>query len=365
MDKECIRRELTMEVIVGAFMAMIMFGLVYFTVILSAQRLFTDKYELEVIFEDVMGLRNGDNVVVRGMPIGKVSELRLNTNGVHVVALLDQRIRVREGYRMSIVPTTVLGGRHLHIDEGPEDAEELPIDTLFEGELTYDLMADASELVYELKQELVDGGTIENLTAVSRDLKAITAGLQAGKGTIGKLLREDTLHEELSGAVASLKVIAAKLEKGEGTLGKLLADDTLHTDLSTTVASLKAVSGRLDKGEGTLGKLLVDATLHKELAATAASLRNVAARLESGKGTAGKLLADDDTLYRDLSAAASSLKTIAGRIENGEGLLGRLVADDALYSQVEELVGEVREAVDDFRETAPITTFTSIFFGAF
>ena len=42
-----------------------------------------------------------------------------------------------------------------------------------------------------------------------------------------------------------------------------------------------------------------------------------------------------------------------------------MMQDDTMYNEVNDLVGEARAAIDDFRETAPIVTFTSIFFGAF
>jgi len=42
-----------------------------------------------------------------------------------------------------------------------------------------------------------------------------------------------------------------------------------------------------------------------------------------------------------------------------------LIEDDGLYEDAEKLVGEVRAAVDDIRETSPVVTFTSILFGAF
>ena len=46
-------------------------------------------------------------------------------------------------------------------------------------------------------------------------------------------------------------------------------------------------------------------------------------------------------------------------------MLGRLVNDDGLYEQIEGIVEEARAALDDVRETSPVVTFTSIFFGAF
>jgi hypothetical protein len=52
-------------------------------------------------------------------------------------------------------------------------------------------------------------------------------------------------------------------------------------------------------------------------------------------------------------------------ISSGEGTLGKLARDDELYEEAKLLLHEIRAAVDDIREVTPITTFTSIFFGAF
>jgi len=43
----------------------------------------------------------------------------------------------------------------------------------------------------------------------------------------------------------------------------------------------------------------------------------------------------------------------------------KMVKDEKLYNDIQSIVKEARATIDDFRETAPITTFSSIFFGAF
>lgn len=325
--------EISTEVIVGAFMVMVLLGLGYFTIILSREAWFAKRYHENVSFHNVMGLREGDGVVVRGMPIGKVSGLSLTNSEVRVALTLDQPVRMRKGYRVRIVSTSILGGRYLEIDEGPKDAPALPQGITYHGEDAYDLMADAAEIVHSVRQSLTAGGVMTNIEQAVADLRMITGRVAAGKGTIGRLLSEDdTLYRDLSETVASLKTLSGRLEKGQGSLGRLLAeDDTLYRDLSATVASLKTVSGRLEKGEGTLGRLL----------------------------------SSDDTLYRNLDETMASVRAIARKIESGEGLLGRLVQDDSLYTEVKAAVQEARETIDDMRETTPVVGFTSVFFGAF
>lgn len=91
---------------------------------------------MHVTFRDVMGLRDGDSVVVRGMPIGKVKELKLaeseSCSGVCVTLMLDNELTMHDGYEIKIISTSILGGRQLHIDEGPFDGEVVDLE-LYRG----------------------------------------------------------------------------------------------------------------------------------------------------------------------------------------------------------------------------------------
>jgi phospholipid/cholesterol/gamma-HCH transport system substrate-binding protein len=299
MKSHWLGRELTMEVVVGAFMVVVFLGLGYFTIILTRENWFVPKYTMQVRFTDVMGLTVGDDVVVRGMPVGKVKRLSLENepaSRVLVTLTLDQSIPVRKGYKITVASTSMLGGRDLAIDQGPEASPLIPNGIVLDGVQPYDLMADAAQMVNSIKTSLIDGGVITNMQS----------------------------------AVAQLNEMISRVNQGKGVLGKLLSeDDTLYNNLSASVTSLKNISGGIERGEGSIGKLV-----------------------------------KDDTVYNDLSATAASLKNISGSIERGEGVLGKLVKDDTLYKKLESTVDEARATIDDYRETAPIVTFTSVFFGA-
>lgn len=301
MKKDWIARELTIEIVVGVFIVMIFLGLGYFTIMLSKETWLGNKHKLEVVFQDVMGLREGDNVVVRGMPVGKIKGMNLEEDGVHILTVFNVGVEpvMKQDYRITIIATSILGGRYLMIDEGSEDAAEIKDKSyLYEGQQPYDLIADAAELMHAVRAGVVEGGIVDNFKDAS-----------------------DAMRE-----------IAERLRKGKGTLGRLLAeDDQLYNDMAAAVASLKQISARVEKGEGTIGKLF---------------------------GT-------DEQLYKDISGTVASLKRITSSIDNGEGSIGKLVRDDALYEEVKGAVEEMRAAIDDMRETTPVATFTSIFFGAF
>ena len=332
MRAKCINRELTTEVIVGAFMLTVLLGLGYFTIILSREAWFREQQPLSVRFAHVMGLRDGDNVVCRGMPIGTIASLELKQDGVHILAKLDSPVTLHEDYVITVVTTSMLGGRHLEIDEGTHALPTLVRD-VYDGTLPYDLIGYAAAVVNGLRKGLIEDGTIDNLRLASEQLRDITARVNSGEGFLGSLVaKEDTLYEDLAGTAKALREITAKLQEGKSTIGKLLSDDD---------------------------------RIYEDLTATVASLRTVAERLESGKSTLGKLMSDDAEIYRDLADATASAKRIAESLEKGEGLMGRMLTDDSLYDDVSSTVKEARDTMEDMREASPVSTFTSIFFGAF
>ncbi len=201
-----------MELAVGAFMFVALLSLAFFTILLSRDNFFQKTYPLEVVFEDVMGLRDGDNVVVRGMVVGKVRKLVLQADGVHVRAALLRPINLKKDCTVEIIATSVLGGRYMQIEEGSA-AEALPADSVLRGQKPHDMIALASSVV--------------------ADLKAISSQIQAGQGTLGKLIYDDALYNDLN-------EVAKKINSGQGTLAKLVNDDELYEQAKKALIEVRA-----------------------------------------------------------------------------------------------------------------------------
>lgn len=142
-------------------------------------------------------------------------------------------------------------------------------------------------------------------------------------------------------------------------------NDGILEDLKASMAQVRKITASLGEGTGTLGRLLEDDQLYGEIQQIAANIRTLSDRLAKGEGTLGRLLGEDDQVYRDLAATIAQIRGLAESVGRGEGSVGKLLSDEALYLEFESLLREGRAAMDDFRETSPITTFTSIFFGVF
>jgi phospholipid/cholesterol/gamma-HCH transport system substrate-binding protein len=323
-------KEMTMEVTVGVVMFMILLTLGIFTIVLSRENIFKKNYPVKIMFSNVMGLSEGDNVVLRGVKIGTVKQMTVVSNGVMVIISLDYNPDFHEDYSIEVMPSSVLGGRYLNLKEGTARAPKLPDDAVLKGKPPIDLIDEASGTITAIREALEEGGILKNL--------------------------EKTM--------ANFKDVSTRLSRGEGTLGKLMTDDSLYRELQTISVDLKKVSDELAAGRGTLGKLLMDDTVYEDLRSISGNFRKVSDEVAAGKGTLGKLLTDD-SLYVRIDEVAADLKVVTERLAKGEGTLGKLSKDEELYTETVQLIEEARATLDDIRETSPIVSFSSIFFGAF
>ncbi|MDF7806750.1 MlaD family protein [Pontiellaceae bacterium B12219] len=304
-------REISVEILVGLFMFTVLIALSIFTIVLSHEKLWSESHSYEFVFTEVSGLREGDAVYLRGMNVGRVKQTTLEDNRVHVYVTLDLPVTLRHGYQIDVVDASMLGGKILKIYEGPDDAPVLGENITIIGRKPVDMIQQLGEAVEGL-QEMINA-------------------VASGQGTLGKLLHDDTMYENMTAISEDLQVVIDKVARGEGTVGKLLNDDSVYDDAAVVMANLRSVTDRIAAGEGTVGKLLME----------------------------------DSTVYENVDATMVAVRGITESINAGEGTLGKLVRDAKLYDEATLLVEDVRAAIDDLREASPITSFGSVMFGAF
>ena len=66
----------------------------------------------------------------------------------------------------------------------------------------------------------------------------------------------------------------------------------------------------------------------------------------------------------DAAKLVANLRAVSERLEKGEGTLGKLVAEREMYDEVNAALKDVRQIIDNYRDTTPITTFGALATGA-
>jgi phospholipid/cholesterol/gamma-HCH transport system substrate-binding protein len=196
-------------------------------------------------------------------------------------------------------------------------------------------------------------------------------GVEQGKGTVGRLLADDSLFEQAVEMTAALQSAGERLgaagdrvsrlvdeaSTGNGMIARLLQDDSLYDRALGLIKDLES-------GQGTLGQLIQNPEVYDEIRAAAGNLSAFSERLNDPDSSVSRLLSDNGRLYSRIEGALGALDEIGKEAKEGDGTIGRLLRDPALYEEARQTLDGVRKAVEDFREQAPISTFGSLFFGA-
>ena len=336
------------EVVTGVFMLAVLSLLVYFTIVISGVDIFLGReyVRVTIAFDGVGGLKDHDNVMYRGTKVGTVDHVRLTETNLVAVVDVDKGVVLRTGYRAYVQSMSLLGGNHLVLEEGFGEPIELAHAPMLHGETPTDWMRDVAQIARNLSsatsgEELRT--IVTNLAVVSEKVRLVSERLEAGEGILGRLMSKDDggLYEDLRGTMSNAR--------------------DASSDLKTTLANASVVSDRLVKGEGPLGKLLSpDETALEDLKDAIASFRRTCDSLNMGED----LKTGVTNAVAGANRLVDSLNVVADRLKSGEGTLGRLATAETLYKEVEGLVRDARQVLDNFRDTTPITTFSSLATGA-
>ena len=329
---------------------------------------FSKKLHLKARFSDANGLREGSEVRLAGVRVGKVEKITLlapsdvpNAPRVEALMTIDSTIdgrpateRIRSDSQAQQGSPSLLGNEML-INITPGTAVGQPVQD-------YAILPSSSS---NTVNDFATSGTdlAQRLSKLSDEISGIVRDVKDGKGTIGRLFSDEALYNNLNATIRETEDVMRQVRSGNGSAGKFLNDPALYNNFNDVTLQLKAIADDLRAGRGSAGKFLTDDQLYARLNRTADRLdrsvdqiNNLIAEVNSGRGTLGKLIKDEQ-IYNDARAAIARFNTTAERIDTmvaaaqrGEGTVGRLLTDDTLYTNVNQLSSESVKLIYDFRQ---------------
>ena len=329
---------------------------------------FSRKLHLKARFADANGLREGSEVRLAGVRVGKVERIVLlepstDTTAPRVEAqmVIDATIdgkqaneRIRTDSQAQQGSPSLLGNEML-INITPGSSMGQPIS---EGAV---LPSSSSNTV----NDFATSGTelAQRLSKLSDEINLIVKDVRDGKGTVGRLFSDEALYNNLNATIRETEDVMRQVRSGEGSAGRFINDPALYNNANDIAIQLRAIAEDIRAGRGTAGKLLTEDELYNRINRTADRLDKsvdqinlMVAEINAGRGTLGKLIRDEQ-IYNDARAAIARFNTTAERIDSmvaaaqrGEGTVGKLLHDDSLYSNVNQLSSEGVKMLYDFRQ---------------
>lgn len=305
---------------------------------------FASKFFIYTYLGDSAAMTEGAAVRLNGILVGKIRKIGLSgesdPNRVIKMELeIDQKFmsQIPVDSEIGFSAENVLGSKFLNIKRG-QSKQMIKSGAELKARDDKDFLE-----VVQSAQPL-----LESAQNILRRIDRIVAIVESGKGSIGKLLVDQQLYDNLNKAIGDVQKVTAQVAGGGGTIGRLLKDESLYDDVRRTVNRLDAIAVDLQAGQGTAGKLLKDPALYDELKKSSEELRGLLADLNAGKGTAGKLLRDD-ALHNRIVASIDKVNGTIDRLNSGQGTLGQLMVNPALYENLTAATGEMRSLMKDFR----------------
>jgi phospholipid/cholesterol/gamma-HCH transport system substrate-binding protein len=316
-----------------AVFAIVMSGLLVFAVG-GEGGFFWQRYPLKTRFPNIATVRAGTPVRLAGIEVGAVTGVEFAGEAV------DAWFEVSNDVRPLITDRSVaVIGTISMLGEGALDITSAPGGTP---------VPDWGYVRSGLSPGSIAALT-ESANAGLAQANLLVGDLRAGKGTLGRLITDESAYREMDALLASAGRVARAIETGRGSAGRLINDRRLYDELAAATANLNGITERVRAGEGSLGVLLNDPAMAKSLAAASARLDGITERLERGEGTVGKLLTDD-ALHARLTSLTARLDDLSSHLQSGRGTAGRLLQDDMLYENMSASVAELRQLISDIRK---------------
>lgn len=112
-------KKFDLELAAGLFVIAGILCLGYLSVKLGRMEVFRGKgYEIQAVFSNIGGLKNGSSVVIAGVEVGRVKEIILDDYQGHVVIILPLDLRIQEDAIASIKTKGLIGEKYIEITPG-------------------------------------------------------------------------------------------------------------------------------------------------------------------------------------------------------------------------------------------------------
>src|SRR5579863_10083982 len=334
------------ELKVGIFVLVGLFILAVGVFYVSGGGVLGPKYRLTTYLPEVDGLATGAPVSLDGVQVGNVETVGLTSHpsdrdhSITLTLRIDKKYQndIRTDSSASLVTQGLLGDRYVTVSRGLTGTP-LPPNGILPGH------EEAA-----MKQMVERGADLmQNLGALSDDLRGIVDQVHTGKGTLGKLMNDPTLYNHLDDTVSRVDAMAASIQQGQGSVGKLVTDDDLYNKVDSAVGKADDVLGAVRDQKGSLGKLVYDPSAYDSIKGVADKGDAMLADVRAGKGSLGKL-ATDDSLFNNLRDASASVRDATAKLNSNQSTAGKLFSDPKLYDNLTGLTTNMNGLISDFRQ---------------
>ncbi len=272
----------------------------------NKQQMFGKTEHLKAVFTNIGGLQLGNNVRYAGINVGTVQEITMiNDTAIRVDMIIDKSIfkNIKKNAIATIGSDGLVGSMIINIVPGKGVAdfvEANDVITSFNRIRSDDMLTTLNT-------------TNQNAALLTADLLKITKEITEGKGTVGILINDTVMANDLKKTMRYLKITSQGTSESVVKLNQLITNlnkkDNVVGVLSDTVVAnkIKSITINLEKSSREINKVVENLN---------ATILNV----KDGKG-AINYLSNDPKLVKNIDSTMTNINQASSRLnENLEAL---------------------------------------------
>ena len=185
-------------------------GLLLFAVVLfiigKKNNLFTPVFTLTSTFYNVSGLQVGNNIRFSGITVGTVDDIQIiNDSTVKVVMVLQNAVKkfIKADSKAIIGSEGIIGDRLVIISQGSTESPVVKEGQLLESEEP----VETDEIMASLQI------TAANAEVITEQLAEVMIKVNSGNGTLGRLISDPTIANNLSTTMQNMKTSSKGLSE--------------------------------------------------------------------------------------------------------------------------------------------------------
>lgn len=273
------------EVLVG-IVAVVALAVAIMGSLFLARGALAPGYPVYAVFPWGAGLRAGQPVLLSGVTVGYVDDVRFRRDGFLVVAMrVDKSYQIPKSTTARVVPNGVFGDMMVAMSPGEMTLEDFAVgDTIPAGAPAVgmgDVLArvdsigrDLQAITRAVNRELVEERGLASLRqTVNNANRLIETISQVAQAQSEELTRTQQSLQRVANAVDSSKIASTVQSMGQAAD----AVSALSTDLRVTTSRLNSVLQRLETTDGTAGLLMNDPGLYRDTRALLTRLDSLTA----------------------------------------------------------------------------------------
>jgi len=281
-------KKINHSVVVGIFITVGVIILVAAIFVLGGQqKTFVKAITVKAVFSDINGLQAGNNVWLFGVKIGVVRKVSFyGQTKVEVVMSIerDAQSRIHKDGTAKISSDGFIGNKIILLNGGSVKAPQVE-----DGDYINIAVTPGTDEMFATLQQ-----NNKNLLEITNNIKAVSKKLANGEGSLGQLLNDPSMANDLKSAIARFKTVSAKTEE--------------------VIANVQQFSLGLNKRGSLANELVTDTVVFNNIRATVHNLNTASLNLNN---TSLKVYAITDSL-QNASASLSDTKKPIGMILNDE-----------------------------------------------